>query len=347
MGREDEGTSEFTTGDTLDDFGHFPTRAYKLTGGSKELVLKGEDRMRWAKVLIGGEEVFLSMIADGHGGKDAAVHCHACLFDYLLEAAAGEPGARALRQAARTAFIRLHQEILERDPPTTAGTTLTFCALNPSRGEITCAHVGDSIALLVAADANRRIIELCEDHRIDTSQRERDRLLKQGGLIAHAMNRHGRPGGPLRLWPGGVAQARSIGDSDIGAFNDPRPYTCSYGFPANGSADVILCSDGVWDALLKSSVVAICHKSSHCSASTTARLIVEAALRQRHAYNNQDMLVPKDDTSCVVLRIGEQGGDFPQDDSVQGCGMFMCCGPASRARESEASDKFSDAAFEH
>ena len=162
-----------------------------------------------------------------------------------------------------------------------------MCAVNAARREITCAHVGDSIAMLIPGDGSRAPTELCEDHRIDSSTAERTRLLQAGGKIAPACNSHGQPAGPLRLWPGGVAQARSIGDSDIGSYNDPRPYTSSYAFPADGRGDVIVCSDGVWDALNHEDVAAISRKCGSCTAEVAARLIVEQSLQRRHAYDNQ------------------------------------------------------------
>uniref|UniRef100_A0A7S3FB46 PPM-type phosphatase domain-containing protein n=1 Tax=Haptolina ericina TaxID=156174 RepID=A0A7S3FB46_9EUKA len=294
--------------------------------------------MQACEVLIGKEAVFISMVADGHGGNGASVYCHKHMLDHFIEAAAGEPDAKSLRHAARSTFERLHREVLELDPPTTAGSTLTICALNPKRREITCAHVGDSVALLVPQSGD--FTELCEDHRIETSARERTRLLAAGGAIAPASDRHGRPGGPLRLWPGGVAQARSIGDSDIGAFNDSRPYTSSYPFPACVRADVVVCSDGVWDALHHASVAAICRKAGGCTAGTVARLIVKASLQQRHAYDNQDGQIPRDDTSCVVIRIGEAE---TASDSLGG-GCFWSCLQTRRRASGAAAPSASKAA---
>ena len=43
----------------------------RITIGAAELVLKGEDRMEARKVLIGSEVVYLTMVADGHGGCPA------------------------------------------------------------------------------------------------------------------------------------------------------------------------------------------------------------------------------------------------------------------------------------
>ncbi|KAL1508738.1 hypothetical protein AB1Y20_004833 [Prymnesium parvum] len=277
----------------------------RVTFGQHELVCKGEDRMDARQVVIAGEAVYLALIADGHGGEEAADLCKKCLFDYFLDAAESAD-AQILRRAARSSFERLHEDVLALSPPTTSGSTLTLCVLNPTRREITCAHVGDSVAILVPAVNKALPMELCEDHRIDSSEHERTRLKTMGGHIAHAKDSRGQPGGPLRLWPGGVAQARTIGDSDIGEYNDPRPHTATFPFPTFCDCfDIVVASDGVWDALLRSRVATICRKTGDCTAGATARLIVNASLQQRHAYDNQDMQVPKDDTSCIVLRVGD------------------------------------------
>ncbi|KAL3919752.1 MAG: hypothetical protein SGPRY_005515, partial [Prymnesium sp.] len=258
----------------------------RVTMGKRELVLKGEDRMDTRQTSIEGEDVHLAMVADGHGGYKAAELCEQKLMTYFLEFATS-PDAKCLRSACRKTFLKLHDEVLAITPPTTAGTTLTLVIVNPKRREITCAHAGDSVAVMVPLTGKMVVSELCEDHRIDSSTTERARLKSMGGRIAHAKDAFGQPGGPLRLWPGGVAQARTIGDSDIGEYNDPRPYVATYPFPESHFFDIVVCSDGVWDALLRNSVGAICRKSGSCTAEVAARLIVNSSLQQRHAYDNQ------------------------------------------------------------
>jgi hypothetical protein len=91
--------------------------------------------------------------------------------------------------------------------------------------------------------------KLSEDHRFDSSPSERARVVALGGKFAHAADGHGKPCGPLRLWPGGVAQARTVGDSDVGGFISATPYTATLDVPAGcAGGTVVLASDGVWDA---------------------------------------------------------------------------------------------------
>ena len=268
--------------------------------GVAELKLKGEDRHDIRTVDVHGETIWLGVVADGHGGRDIACHCTKTLLVLLLDLLDEPPSGRAIRRASERAFLLLHDQALEMKH-TTAGTTLTLVAVNPQREELTISHCGDSVARLVPSRSPAR--GLCEDHRLDSSTEERARISKLGGTIARAMDRYGRPSGPLRLWPGGVAQARAVGDRDVGHFIDARPYTSTVRLPASESCSIVVCSDGVWDALLPSAVNALTRQSMSNPAELSANLIVQSALTQRHAYSNEGDRLPKDDTTCIVIRV--------------------------------------------
>ena len=87
-------------------------------------MLKGEDRLESRTVRIGSEEVNIGMVADGHGGKEAAVHCRRRVLDVFLESSAtivaerfnGKADAKALREALRIAFATVHEEVKHRIP---------------------------------------------------------------------------------------------------------------------------------------------------------------------------------------------------------------------------------------
>jgi len=142
---------------------------------------------------------------------------------------------------------------------TTAGSTLTICVVNHERREATVLHAGDSVARLVPLRS--RSAALCEEHRVEGSAAERDRLVVLGGRIAYATNASGESSGPRRLWPGGVAQARAIGDSDVGRFIEPRPFAHTVALPAEPCC-IVVCSDGVWDAMLPADVDAVARPST-------------------------------------------------------------------------------------
>ena len=69
----------------------------------------------------------------------------------------------------------------------------------------------------------------------------RDELLQTGALQAQEV-------GPRRAWPGGLAVARTLGDSDAGSYVLPQPALQAVTLPTGGAA-VVICSDGVWDAV--------------------------------------------------------------------------------------------------
>lgn len=52
------------------------------------------------------------------------------------------------------------------------------------------------------------------NHRLDDCKAEQQRIKAQGFEISSS-NVEGRPCGPLRVWPGGLAMGRSLGDFDV------------------------------------------------------------------------------------------------------------------------------------
>jgi serine/threonine protein phosphatase PrpC len=275
-----------------------------VTMGSYELVLKGEDCHAFRCVDVGGEQLHLGMVADGHGGKECSRLCKKLVLDRLVAALeGGAPSGSALQAAGGAAFLAAHEQMLA-DTSSTAGSTLTVVALNASRAELTVLHAGDSVARLVGR--KKTVRALCDDHRIESSAAERERLTALGGKLARAMDAHGRPGGPLRLWPPnspGVAQARAIGDRDIGVFIDARPHAVTVALPPAESCAVVLASDGIWDAMLPNAVGALARGTLGAAPSTSARIICMQALATRHAYSSDGDEVPIDDTTCVVLHL--------------------------------------------
>lgn len=274
-------------------------RPLSVTMGTWSLPRKGEDMWDTRECKVGGEKLFIALVADGHGGTDAALHCKRTVIENLIAAAGNDPSPDSLRAACKATFVRAHSEVLKM-LHTTAGTTLTVCIVNPLRCELTTAHVGDSVARMVPARGDA--VALCEDHRIDSSPVERDRLIGMGGKIARATDSFGQPAGPMRLWPGGVAQARAIGDRDVGSFIDARPAVQTQPISERGAC-ILVCSDGVWDALIPTMVDAMVRTSRAVAPQAIARLVCTSSLTQRHAYANSGDLVPRDDTTCIAISI--------------------------------------------
>ena len=88
------------------------------------------------------------------------------------------------------------------------------------------------------------------EHRLDTSASERRRIEDRGGEVRATAFEDGKPVGPLRVWPGGLAVSRSIGDRDgkkAGCRPSPRfRRFCSRPQPG---FRIVLASDGLWDAV--------------------------------------------------------------------------------------------------
>ena len=269
--------------------------------------LKGEDRWKLRTESIGGESILFAVVADGHGGQAAAQRCADTVVPYILDAAAGDASGAALRRAGRAAFQRLHAEV--RSTQANDGTTCTVCMTNPLRGELTTVHVGDSAAILVPhvvkGTPARKPTRLTAEHRLQESTREQARVVTMGGKVGrlqHPVTKE--PAGPLRAFPGGVACARSIGDADVGSLISavPASSTVPLRWLAHTGWDVVVASDGVWDALSPAAIVRLCRHAPRAPAQNLAELITEQAVSARHAFNNSGFMVPRDDTTCVVLR---------------------------------------------
>jgi serine/threonine protein phosphatase PrpC len=281
------------------------------TMGRAEVVLKGEDASALLHTTVQDEELYCALVADGHGGKEVSLFLKERLLDMLFQALEEDEGAvptgAALRRAGERAFVRAHEEILA-EGRTTAGSTLTVCIANLTRDELTTLHSGDSVARLVGQ--RKTSVALCEDHRLETSSVERKRVVSAGGEIGRAVDAYGHPAGPLRAWPGGVAQARAIGDSDVGSAIEPRPHAQTVSLPEDESCVVAICSDGVWDALLPSAVDSLLRASMANTPDAAAQSVTNSSTSQRHAYSSNGDHLPRDDTTAVIMRIEHANDPF-------------------------------------
>jgi serine/threonine protein phosphatase PrpC len=263
--------------------------------------LKGEDAFATVgPIVIGEDTVYITAVFDGHGGKVAAHLCRDRLISYLLEGVGQDASGESFGRAATAAFHRAHEMV--RSMGVNDGTTATVCALNVSRREITTLSAGDSLAMLVS-DERRGPTAVHEfltpEHRIESSAAERERLQKLGARIAPAEGPGGMPEGPLRLWPGGVVQARAIGDADCGKFIDPTPEVSTIPFPQCCGFSLLVCSDGVWDAMAPSSIASQARKARKQAAGRAAETVVESVARH---YNAQYGRL-RDDATCCLLCV--------------------------------------------
>ena len=179
----------------------------KVDAGSHATSLKGEDRHALQLVTLGGHTVQFAAVADGHGGAQTADFVIRNVLQYISAAADGS--AASLQAACEAAFARANDEVTN-NLKLNAGCTLTVVAYNATAGELSCANVGDSLALLVHEED---YLWLTTDHRIENNADERQRIAAAAGKVERAADAEGNASGALRAWPGGVAVARTIGDA--------------------------------------------------------------------------------------------------------------------------------------
>jgi hypothetical protein len=94
---------------------------------------------------------------------------------------------------------------------------------------VTTAAVGDSLATIdlgVSCGFAAPAARLSPEHRLDTSAFERERIVACGGEVRATAFEDGKPVGPLRVWPGGLA-----GEPNA---RRPRRETRRRGFRAGG-----------------------------------------------------------------------------------------------------------------
>ena len=164
---------------------------------------------------------------------------------------------------------------------------------------LTVANVGDSLALL---DTGASVMALTGDHRVHNSKREQERVRALGGLVTSIDAGRGcgpaadpRTGlGPLRVWPGGVANARAIGDLDVpGGFLLPAPHVTQVRLPADGAARVVLASDGIWDSVDIHRAAKVAR--GHAAPEAADRILTQSVRAQGG--------VPRDDATVVVFDV--------------------------------------------
>ena len=266
-----------------------PCRPLASMAEVAQRTLKDEDCACSQVADICGETVELFLVADGHGGKAVAELCAAVGLQYLVEeaTAAGDASAESLKAAAARTFERLHASAVASSK--TAGATLTMAAWNEGRGELMVANVGDSAAMLIEVDESTM---LTAEHRLHDSAEELSRVQSLGVKVSQAVYASGEPGGPLRAWPGGLAVCRTIGDADCGGVS-AVPSLRSFSRAASDGAALIMCSDGVWDALSQDRVARYVRE---CSAVTeAAERVVKKAVKARGL---------RDDTTALVVWLG-------------------------------------------
>jgi serine/threonine protein phosphatase PrpC len=192
---------------------------------------KGEDfydcrvKLQWPPNSDNGVYFSYFGVFDGHGGTEAGAYCKAALLSHVLrefdKVAADKPistrtgslqqlWVQYLPTALVNAFEAANRHCLTALK--TSGTTATVVIVTALQGSdnegavlLTTANVGDSHAF---CDTGSAVIRLNEDHRVDNSKKEQERVKAEGGRVDYHSSDNNR--GPLRIWPG---IAHSLGAS--------------------------------------------------------------------------------------------------------------------------------------
>ena len=231
----------------------------------------------------------LFCVFDGHGGAEGAEMARQRLPVALLDALAPIVGASpttdgalvaALPAALTSAMERLDAEI--KAACVKAGATATVVVIVGD--VVTVANAGDSRCVLITPEVHEGAgpgsggkcgsavsglfkgivpahVRLSVDHRPEDSQSEVRRVRAAGAVVGRIQERStGMLVGPLRVYPGGLAVSRSLGDARAHACVMGTPHVCQVDLgrlpPAVGWAQLVVASDGLWDVAKDSEVAA-------------------------------------------------------------------------------------------
>jgi serine/threonine protein phosphatase PrpC len=271
--------------------------------------VKGEDRHL---VVTGPQQSGLprgeySVVAvfDGHGGRHAAETCtrefrgalsaalRGCVEGHV--APAGDEATPNLAASLPCALVAAFAEVDARVRATCAssGCTATVVVCGPGR-LVTVAACGDSLAVL---DTLTTVQKLSPEHRAQTHAGERARVIAAGAHVGSATDE-----GTLRVWPGGLAVTRAIGDAAAKPAVCAHPEVSQCYVPLGTGARLVVASDGLWDVV----------PSAKAACSAVRKLGATAAA---NALVRQAGSVPKgeqdDVTVCVIDFLAHPGDKGP------------------------------------
>ncbi|KAG0629465.1 hypothetical protein M758_1G106100 [Ceratodon purpureus] len=230
-------------------------------------------------------------VLDGHNGSAAAVFTKDNLLNNVVSSVptglTREEWLAALPRAMVAGFVKTDKDW--RSKGIFSGTTVTLVIVDG--WTVTCACVGDSRCVL---DAQGTVTALTIDHRFDTNDEERERVVAMGGQVAR-LHPYGCEIGPLRAWPGGLCLSRTIGDIDAGQYIVPVPHVKQIKLSPGGGR-LIIASDGVWDQLTSDRAAKVCRGEKHPE--VAAKNIVKEAIKVQGL---------RDDTTCLVVDIVPPG----------------------------------------
>lgn len=137
-----------------------------------------------------------------------------------------------------------------------SGTTATVVMHNHEAKKLVIAHVGDSAAVLGAADPDVRAVSLTRDHKPDLRD-ERARIERAGGRVVFDGYANHRVYAQNGRYPG-LNMSRCLGDllghADAGLISEPETQVIDL---TERDKVLILASDGVWEFLTANEAMGI------------------------------------------------------------------------------------------
>lgn len=237
----------------------------------------------------------LVSVLDGHGGSDAVTCLHASITPLFEEIVVGTNQSDSV--ILETLFARLATRVADK----TSGAAVTMWLLNTETRRWTCANVGDVLGVHILPTTHTLI---STSHRLQCNPEERSRVLRDGGRIEQSRDDRGVSMGVIRLWPGGLAMSRSLGDLDV-SHRSTTP-SLSFGTFDPTAESIVIASDGVYDHLSVEQIVSLI-RTGRSPQSVIDRVV-------RSGCN--------DDASIVIIRA-------PEIPSLRGCVPFFRKSPTS------------------
>ncbi|KAK9787603.1 hypothetical protein WJX73_002953 [Symbiochloris irregularis] len=274
-------------------------------------------RTRLSGTYLATESDFgLFCVFDGHNGRDAAAHCRNELLSILMALLPSGPlpadqesqefrtFCGLVQKALVVSFMQLQHGFAVKGK--VAGSTATVVL--QCGWLLTVANVGDSYALL---DTGSQTMLLTADHRVASSKTEQERMTALGIRMTNIdSSGHGPAAdpakgiGPLRIWPGGVMNARVIGDLTSGNILLASPSISQVRVPSTGGR-VIVASDGLWDCFEPPRVVKLTRR---CTTAQAADTLINSIIRAQGGL--------KDDTSLIVFDMLPADREFPHAELI-------------------------------
>jgi len=258
-------------------------------GKAMDELMKSEKDVMMEKTRTVTSRFGLYCVFDGHNGPQCGHYLRDNIASNLqkhmkIHQESQERPEDAIIFALRDTFVDL-SDTFKNTNMKGSGSTATVCHLE--NRTLTIASVGDSRAAL---DTGNEVVMISTDHRVEDNADECARIRSLGGVLGRVRGPDGQSVGPLRVWPGGLAMSRSIGDADVGISIISEPDVIQVEVPMEG-ARVIIASDGLWDT---------------CGAEQAARMVRMHAPKIAAEKLTQGALRSlglRDDITVVVLDI--------------------------------------------